>query len=153
MQDATKLFYLSQQNLTDFANSILKNLEDAQDVVQEVFKECIEKQVVDVNRPYLFKAVRNRALNRIRFYNRFNTAIQRFGDYLNLFENEHSDEELSVFDHLDSLPKKQKEVLILRIKAELTISEIAEVLTVPEGTVKSRINKAILNLKEQVKEY
>lgn len=62
------------------------------------------------------------------------------------FEKEDSPH-LRVDEAMQRLPQKQREVLTLRIKNELSISEIALVLGVPEGTVKSRINAAIGQLR------
>jgi RNA polymerase sigma-70 factor (ECF subfamily) len=149
MDDTAELFHLTRSSLLSFATSILKNQEDAQDVVQEVFRECLEQTELKINRPYLFKAVRNRSLNKIRTYKRFTRAIERFADYLQIFD-EVNEGEFTIMDLMDKLPEKQREVLLLRIKAELKISEIAQVLDIPEGTVKSRINKGLKYLKSNV---
>lgn len=150
MEDAAELFHLTRGSLLSFATSILRNHEDAQDVVQEVFRECLEQKNLEISRPYLFKAVRNRSLNRIRSYKRFTWAIEKLADYLALDNGAMEKEEVSIMDYVDRLPSKQKEVLILRIKAELKISEIVDVLAIPEGTVKSRLNKALKYLKSNV---
>jgi len=150
MDETADLFYLTRGNLLSFATSILRNHEDAQDVVQEVFKECLELNEAKINRPYLFKAVRNRSLNRIRSYKRFSKAVEKFADYLQIFEQTQPEDDISIMELVERLPDKQREVLILRIKAELKISEIAEVLSIPEGTVKSRLNKSLKVLRNNV---
>ena len=150
LEKTVELFKLTRASLQSFANSFLKNNEDAQDVVQEVFKECLEKKNILINRPYLFKAVRNRSLNKIRSHNRFSNALEKFNDYLSVLTQSRVQNN-SIVDLLAYLPEKQKEVLVLRVKAELKISEIAEILSIPEGTVKSRISNGIKNLKKQIK--
>jgi RNA polymerase sigma-70 factor (ECF subfamily) len=47
---------------------------------------------------------------------------------------------------LDRLPPDQREAVILRDIEELTYEEIAELLKVPIGTVKSRINRGRIEL-------
>jgi RNA polymerase sigma-70 factor (ECF subfamily) len=47
---------------------------------------------------------------------------------------------------LDRLPQDQREAVILRDIEELTYEEIAELLKVPIGTVKSRINRGRIEL-------
>lgn len=47
---------------------------------------------------------------------------------------------------LDRLPPQLKEAVILRDLEELSYEEIGEILKVPEGTVKSRINRGRLEL-------
>jgi RNA polymerase sigma-70 factor (ECF subfamily) len=48
------------------------------------------------------------------------------------------------------LPVHHREVLILRELQELTYEEIADILAIPGGTVRSRINRARLALKERL---
>jgi len=47
---------------------------------------------------------------------------------------------------LDRLPPQLKEAVILRDLEELSYEEIEEILKVPEGTVKSRINRGRVEL-------
>ena len=47
---------------------------------------------------------------------------------------------------LDRLPQEQREAVILRDLEELTYEEIAELVGVPVGTVKSRINRGRIEL-------
>ena len=48
------------------------------------------------------------------------------------------------------LPDQQRETLLLKLRHELTYLEIAEVLGVPIGTVRSRLHLAIAHLKLQL---
>lgn len=45
-----------------------------------------------------------------------------------------------------SLPKAQREALRLKLQQELTYAEIAEVLDIPVGTVRSRLHHAVKRL-------
>ncbi len=47
-----------------------------------------------------------------------------------------------------SLPEKQREVLILRYYEDRSEAEIAEILGIPKGTVKSRMHTAVRSLRE-----
>jgi RNA polymerase sigma-70 factor (ECF subfamily) len=49
----------------------------------------------------------------------------------------------SVFQHLEALPDRLREVLVLRHYHELSEAEIADVLGIPRGTVKSRMHAAV----------
>lgn len=51
------------------------------------------------------------------------------------------------------LEEKFREVIVMRDLENLSYDEIAEVLDVPVGTVKSRINRARITLREIVKDY
>jgi RNA polymerase sigma-70 factor (ECF subfamily) len=52
---------------------------------------------------------------------------------------------------LDKLPQDQREAVILRDLEELTYEEIADLLKVPIGTVKSRINRGRIELARHLK--
>lgn len=47
-----------------------------------------------------------------------------------------------------ALPEPQRETLQLKLQQELTYEEIAEVLAIPVGTVRSRLHHAIAQLRE-----
>lgn len=56
-------------------------------------------------------------------------------------------------DSIDSLDEKFREIVILRDVDEMSYDEIAVTLDIPEGTVKSRLNRARLNLREVLVDY
>jgi RNA polymerase sigma-70 factor, ECF subfamily len=57
---------------------------------------------------------------------------------------------LAVADGLDALPPLQRQVLILRYYADLTVPGIARELGVPEGTVKSRLHAAASSMRARL---
>ncbi len=50
-------------------------------------------------------------------------------------------------EHVASLPEEQREVVLLRYADGLELAEIAAMLGVPEGTVKSRLHHAVKKLR------
>lgn len=52
---------------------------------------------------------------------------------------------------IESLPPDQREAVVLRHRLELSHSDMAELLNVPEGTVKSRLARALVALREHMK--
>jgi len=52
---------------------------------------------------------------------------------------------------LRSLPALQREVLLLRHFQELSLNEIAQILQVPVGTVKSRLSLGLQRMKDEVR--
>jgi len=58
-----------------------------------------------------------------------------------------SDAEGRVGSLVAALPRRQREVVVLRVFTDLSVAETAEVLGVPEGTVKSNFAKAIAALR------
>ncbi len=50
------------------------------------------------------------------------------------------------------LPAEQREVIVLRFRTGLPIAEMVEVLGIPEGTVKSRLGRALAALRAALRE-
>jgi len=151
LESLEQLFIQARAPLISYAQSLVMNEEDAQDIVQEVFTQCFTDGRL-VNRAYLFKSVRNRSFNKMRGRVRLRNFLGRLKVLLPLTQQMERDESphLRVDDAMQRLPQKQREVLTLRIKNELSIAEVALVLGIPEGTVKSRINAAIGQLRESL---
>jgi RNA polymerase sigma-70 factor (sigma-E family) len=62
------------------------------------------------------------------------------------------DEHRQVIDALRTLPRRQREVLVLRYWSELSEAEIAAALGVARGTVKSSASRALAALQKQLGE-
>nr|WP_239566055.1 sigma-70 family RNA polymerase sigma factor [Paenibacillus sacheonensis] len=58
-----------------------------------------------------------------------------------------SDTRVSLRQLVDGLPREQKEIIILKYYQQLTVTEVAAVLECPEGTVKTRLHKALVTLR------
>ena len=60
------------------------------------------------------------------------------------------DDRRAVRTALAGLSAEHRQVIVLRYFAELTVTEVAQSLNVREGTVKSRLHRALGSLKEQL---
>lgn len=54
---------------------------------------------------------------------------------------------------LDNLPPPLRLLFSLRYEEELTVPQIASVLDIPQGTVKSRLHKTMLHIRRQLRDY
>lgn len=101
-------------------------------------------------RPWLFGIARRVAMDRLR------------GQYARAFESDALDELAApepdaqleedfatLATHLESLPPREREALALFYLRELTIEDIAALLGVPTGTVKSRLFRARQMLRQR----
>jgi len=61
------------------------------------------------------------------------------------------EEKMCIRKAIATLPDKYKILLILRFYEDKSYKEMAEIFNIPEGTVKSRLNRAIEKLKEELK--
>ena len=60
------------------------------------------------------------------------------------------EEELMLRQYIGQLSESHKEVIYLRYYLDYEYKEIARILEVPEGTVKSRLNRALETLRIQM---
>ena len=124
---------------------------DAQDIVQETFCRALaslpdfrgESGVYT----WLFTIMRNIYLKQLRRERRFFHFLARQprashaeGDQMTQCERQSTQTHL--LEALQKLSVKQREIIILRFVNEMKIADIARVLSLPEGTVKSRLFNA-----------
>jgi RNA polymerase sigma-70 factor (ECF subfamily) len=57
------------------------------------------------------------------------------------------EDRIDVAKRIEALPDRQREVLLLRYYQQMSEREIAEVVGIPQGTVKSRLHNAIRTLR------
>ncbi|WP_438447295.1 sigma-70 family RNA polymerase sigma factor [Gorillibacterium sp. sgz5001074] len=62
--------------------------------------------------------------------------------------DDRSNSRLDLAVAVDSLPREQKEIVVLKYYQQFTLSEIAGLLECPEGTVKTRLHKALCTLRD-----
>lgn len=155
-----------QQELYGFLVRFTGNAALAEDVFQETFLQVHQSAAtVDLSRPFrpwLFTVAANKARDALRKQKRhsaapLDAAIKTDGDdqqgsYIDLLRSEiSSPEEISmnletrraVQSIVEQLPENLRLVLVLSYFQELPHKEIAQILSVPIGTVKSRMHNAI----------
>lgn len=154
--DANKFEQLvlqSENTLYRVSMSILKNEHDAQDTVHEAILKAYEN-LHKLNNEEFFKTWLVRIL-----INECKRTLKK-SERTTSLENEKLPEissrdnpylSVEVGEAINSLPEKIRLVIIMFYVEECSIKEIKRVLNIPEGTVKSRLNKGRLLLKEQLK--
>ncbi|PLR78338.1 RNA polymerase subunit sigma-70 [Bacillus sp. V3-13] len=132
----------------------VKNEENALDIVQDtIYKAFIS--IKHLKEPHYFstwitKILINTALDFIKKNNRMIplSDVERFANShkTNIVEN------LDLVEAIERLEEQYKTVIILRYYKDLSIKQIGEILECPEGTVKTRLHRAINKLKSDLKE-
>jgi RNA polymerase sigma-70 factor (ECF subfamily) len=135
-----------------FARQWVRSAADAEDIVQEAFVKFWRRNHNIANRPLLYAAVRSIALDFIRRdtrrARREATAFAESESTIEpQFELEH-DTQTALAAAVDSLPRDQREVLVLKIWNDLTFNEIARALGISQNTAASRYRYALTNLKK-----
>lgn len=99
---------------------------------------------------FLYKTARNTALSRLRKRNLLEPTPHETEVH-----DDSAGSDISAFDHaeevhhaLDQLPLLQREALTLYFLEDLSLDEMAAMLDVPLGTVKSRLHYAKLAIRE-----
>lgn len=145
------------------AYRVLNNQEATEDVIQDVFIQIWEK--APLYNPALGKPMtwaitltRNKAIDRLRSMQRrgrLQDEMQREAETFEQFDERSSFDAASgvetgklVRDAVQKLSKDQREAIELAFFSSLTQTEIAERLNEPLGTVKARIRRGMLRLKE-----
>jgi len=159
---ALELLMLShQQAVFRLAYLLLGDPDDAEDVAQETFLRAWKhlKRFDDTRplRPWLLSIASNLASNKRRSAGRYVSALTR------AFQNEpplasveekniHHTESNALWKAVQTLNVTDQQIVYLRYFLELSVGETAEVLNVPEGTVKSRLSRALEKLRKVIKQ-
>ena len=142
-----------------FAYRLTGSAADAQDIVQESFMgllraECRYDPRRTSVRSYLFGAVRNQALKRQRHGEKAEEDAAEPVDCRSP-ETEAMRAELedTIARAAMRLPENQRAVLILAHYEQMPLAEIARVMEVEVGAVKSRLQRARASMKEMLAAY
>jgi RNA polymerase sigma-70 factor (ECF subfamily) len=131
-----------------FIYGMVQNRAEAEDLLQDTFIKVIKaqknKEEIQNWKNYLLTVARNtvydhwrKRKNKISLDNLFNLRTKE----------KDIDLQLDIEKGIKKLSPKLKEVIVLREINQLEYSEIAEILGIEKGTVKSRLNRAREELK------
>jgi len=156
-----------------FVRRTIGDRQEAEDVVQDtllaLYLNLSRIDPVEKLRPYVFRIARNRCYDVLRREGRYEEVsmdVDPDEENLNVRVSfEIADEratppeevahwlllQLEVREAMDSLPELQRQTLMLYAEEELTYAEIAEVMGVNIGTIKSRLFHAKKNLRARLK--
>jgi len=161
-----------QRRVYNIAYRMLGNKEEAKDLAQEVFLsvfESIKNLREEVKfEPWLIQITLNHCRNRWKYLKRRKYFQSDSLD--DPIETEEGEIPRQVYDPSDNpetllekkmiqdliqrgllqLKEEQRELIVLRDLQGLSYEEIGKLFSLPEGTVKSRIHRARMNLKEQL---
>jgi RNA polymerase sigma-70 factor (ECF subfamily) len=156
--DFTTAFDEHHLALFRFAYRLTGSAADAEDIVQECFvgllrAECGFDERRTALRTYLFGAVRNQAAKRFR--RREDAGEVDAPPDLRSPESEvlRAEMENTVARAVLGLPEAQREVLVLAHYEQMPLAEIADVVGIEVGAVKSRLQRARGALREMLAEY
>ncbi|GIN71888.1 DNA-directed RNA polymerase sigma-70 factor [Bacillus sp. J14TS2] len=148
------LFQHYQVDIYRIAYVYVKNQEDALDIVQETAYKSFSK-IKTLKNPEYFKTwviriAMNTAISHLR---KGKKIVHLNPEYADMFAADEKDVSLQMTlkDLIESLNENEKSVVLLKFYVEHTISEIADVLDMPLGTVKTILYRSLDKLRKQVK--
>lgn len=157
------LFKEYYQMLTVFARRYLNDLEDAKEIVQDLFVSLYEKREnLDINsslKSYLFRSIHNRCVNHLNAqkirhkyveYTNYTADIRdnSLEQEVNRTEMEHL-----LYKAIADLPPKCQDIFKMNRFEGLSNGEIAEKLNLSKRTVETQISKALRILRGKMEPY
>lgn len=144
-----------------FANTYLDDVHKAQDAVQEVFIKIIEKpERFDTSRRFstwIYTVTANTCKNILR--NEQNRArllqenVTRTDEILPNHRLDHHLLQKDLQKIYSGLSEKEKQIYMLRFEHELAVKEIATIIGIPEGSVKSGIHYLLKKMSVHLKKF
>ena len=150
----TRFFHHHGGDLVRLAYLLTGDLAEAEDVAQEVLEQ-LYRRWVDVREESVLAYARTAVVNRSRSLLRRRAVARRFAPRLAQPELAVpvTFEDSWIWDLVQGLPRRQREVVVLRYWCDLGEAEIASVLGVSAGTVKSSAHRAHAHLAAAVAAY
>ena len=156
-QAFTTLVEKYQRLVYSIVIKIVGSHQSTDDVMQETFIKVYNKldsfKGISSFKSWLYRIAINTAKNSIRG-KKIETVPEQF---TNLKVEERAGESIEkrevkqrLLKEIETLPKKQKLALTLRIFDELPFKEIAEIMSCPYDTAKANFRHAVMNLRKKV---
>ena len=149
--EVEQLYQASRQRLTAYFQRRHRSAEAAEDLLHETFLQLMRRvdrcRAARSPQAYLFGIARHVSAEAWR------RAQRQATDEASLLPAEAPNPEprlLAAREVIAGLPSLQREILDLRFQHDLSYAEIAEVLNVPVGTVRSRLHNAMRLLRERL---
>ncbi len=145
-EEFTAFYQTQYMPMVRFAHLLTGSAAIGEELVQEAFIALSQRwSGVDNPGGYL----RTSVLNLSRGYHRRQAVERKYAPRPQLLAsfNPEVDE---MWGKVKALPAEFREVIVLRFYEDLQVDEIAQVLQVPAGTVKSRIHRGLAKLREVI---
>ena len=155
------LYSTERERLFTYALSIVGDEGCSEDIVHDVFGKLCEKPLeAEDLRAYVYRCVRNRALDILRKKSRTRGFLNSIS-YTSIYEMnghaadqtmQHKERMLQVQEAMGTLQDGEREVMVLHLHSEMTFGEISKILETPMGTVASRYRRGISKLRKKLSE-
>ncbi|MEC1177680.1 sigma-70 family RNA polymerase sigma factor [Metasolibacillus meyeri] len=160
IHDLKEIMNLYTESLIRLAYYYVKDRQAAEDIVQEVFIKLYHHPDKYEERgelqAFLYKMTANKSKDYLRSWSYRKVQLQNkifpLDSKMEVDELVRKEEETIIGDAILELPLKQREVLIYFYFNEMKIKAIANILSIPESTVKTRLRRGKELLKNKLKD-
>jgi len=153
------LYISYKEPATRFCNSILKDIEESENIVQEVFIKIWNRKSLinpELNfTSYLFTIIKNRVFDYLKEVKKNELIREKYWE--NIVEYKTEDAEIKeerfirVKEAVDNLSIKRREIIKLNYEEGKSYEEIAHQLNISKNTVKNQLVKAKQVIRRQLK--
>lgn len=151
MRSFEALLEETRSNVETYVKYKVSSREDAEDILQETYVRAFISfgtlKSEESFKPWLISIARNLVNDHYRMNDRYSEVP--YEDEISYGISINRSIGSFVSDTLDKLDEGERKILDLYYWQELSVREIAELLGVPEGTVKSRLHKARKNFERK----
>lgn len=143
-----------------FCNSILKDTEESENIIQEVFVKIWNRRATinpDLNfTSYLFTIIKNRVFDHLKEVKKNDFLKEKYWEKIIDYQEVDNDIKEERFERVkeavDGLSVKRKEIIKLNYEEGKSYEEIANHLNISKNTVKNQLVKAKQVIREQLKQ-
>ena len=145
------LFETRQRELYVAALAITRERDSAEDAVHDALLAIVTLEVAPTDlEAYLFRTVRNKALHGMKRDQRIDRTLDPV-DFLNTEGCPVEQKQLAtkVLKYLDVLEEHPRQVIVMKLFADLTFNEISKIMDSSPNTVASWYRRGLSKMKEQ----
>ncbi len=155
-EEFEKIYKEMKEKLIRYVKGIIRDRDISEDIVQDTFIKFYENmEKVKYPHAFLYKVARNRSIDYLR--KRKNKEEVSLDDEKHSLYLQKNPVKFYLFkkkleEEIENMPEIFKEIFILRDINGYSYEEISKILKIPLGTVRSRISRARLYLRERLKD-
>lgn len=137
-----------ESKLYKIAFSYVKNKDDAMDCLQETLLKGINSFDKLKNEEYFDTWIIRILINTCKDFLKSKKSELNYDDQIETSQiSKELDETIDLINSIESLSDSEKEVIYLKYFKEYKYNEISNIINIKEGTIKSRINRALAKLR------
>ena len=159
MDELAELMRREMPHLMRYACYRLGDADEAKDALQDAFlkicTKCSEERSSEVKdwRNYIFRTLSNLCSSRLTMSGHFRTIpIDGFFDFADIPSESNEADVNRITQLLEDIPEEQAEIIRLRIYGNNSFADVAEILSLPLPTVKSRFLYGLEKIRKVMKQ-